>query len=146
MKLILIRHGHAPQDAIDETRKLSDRGREQAAHAGQWLKKQEFKAKKLIHSPLTRAIETAKIVHQNLSSELPFEENDTITPSSSIRPWVSEAYVMDEDTIVVGHMPFLADFASELSGEFINFPTGGVCILERDAENESKWRAKTSWN
>ena len=143
MRLVLIRHGHAPQDIIDDTRKLSELGREQAKSAGQWLKGQVHDARKIIHSPLTRAIETAKIVHEQLSRELPFEENNTIRPESLITPWVHEAMALEEDTIIVGHMPFLADYATELAQKFISFPTGGVVILERD-QNQN-WQATTSF-
>ncbi len=146
MKLILIRHGHAPQSAIDDTRKLSAQGQEQAALAGKWLKQQNFKASKVIHSPLTRAVETAQIVHRQLSGEIPFEEDETITPNSPISPWLNQSHALEEDLIIVGHMPFLADFASELANQFITFPTGGVCILERDSENEGRWSSKLSWD
>ncbi len=53
MKLIPIRHGNADHDAVDEIRKLSELGTEEAKAAGRWLKEQSFHATKIIHSPLT---------------------------------------------------------------------------------------------
>ena len=81
MRLILIRHGHATQHYVDETRKLSDNGQEQAKQAGQWLASHDICAEKIIHSPLKRAIETAQIVGNAIEEKgCTLEENKTIKP------------------------------------------------------------------
>lgn len=65
--LILVRHGvYVHKDIPDKERILTGLGREQAEMTGQYLQNLNLKYTRLISSTLTRAVETADIIHKYL--------------------------------------------------------------------------------
>lgn len=147
MHLILIRHGNALNHDIDALRPLSDQGKAEAKETGLFLQS-EFKNKagyllqsggplKLIHSELLRAKETALLVAGQLSHNPQLEEGKDLQPQSNPNVWKNNLMAFNEqDTIIlVGHMPFMGIFASELCDCPLSLPTGGCLILKRDESN-----------
>ncbi|XP_024083857.1 serine/threonine-protein phosphatase PGAM5, mitochondrial isoform X2 [Cimex lectularius] len=84
--IILIRHGQYHTDGKTESEmKLTELGREQARMTGQRLKELGIRYTKLIHSPMTRARETAEIIHEFIP-DVPTEECPLLEEGSPIEP------------------------------------------------------------
>lgn len=130
MKLCLIRHGNALNHDIDALRTLSSIGRDEARSAGKFLRESSFHPQKIFHSELIRAKETATLVAQELSFEGSLIEDPHLLPSSPIKTWSDNIHFMDEDIILVGHMPYMGIFATDLYQRDLVLPTGGVVLFE----------------
>ncbi|XP_045173415.2 serine/threonine-protein phosphatase PGAM5, mitochondrial-like isoform X2 [Mercenaria mercenaria] len=84
--IILIRHGqYFDNENLDINRKLTDLGREQAYLTGARLVDMNYPWSKLISSTMTRAKETADIIHKQLP-DLPREECDLLREGAPIPP------------------------------------------------------------
>ncbi len=133
MNLILVRHGQAVRSLNDEERRLTHWGAKSSYM--NFLYFQEFlpKIDIVFSSPLTRAAETAEILHS-----LYHVENDLIK-SDSLSPGCRTEYVLnliegyeDKNVAVVGHLPDVANILSDLcsgSGMSADFSPGTVAWL-----------------
>lgn len=84
--IILIRHGQYKMDGVtDEFRQLTTLGRDQANRIGERLKELELPYTRIIKSTMTRATETADIIHQHLPN-IPMSSCDFIREGSPIVP------------------------------------------------------------
>lgn len=84
--LILIRHGQYNMDTpTDAGRNLTGLGREQAHCTGERLKELGFPYDKLISSTMTRAVETAAIIHKYVP-ELEWNQTDLLREGAPIPP------------------------------------------------------------
>ena len=143
MKLALIRHGQAEAHPVDELRKLTKLGIEQAQSTGKFLKDQSFRATELVHSPLVRAEQTCLLVQKELDTSLPLSVNGELKPLSPLSFWLNELEEKKHNLILVGHNPFMSLLAQELCGSPQGFPTGG-CIIFEKAESTSHWKILAS--
>ena len=86
--LIFVRHGQYVHAKIDEDRKLTELGREQAKLTGQRLNElfPNDKIKKIIYSTMTRATETSDIIRKELPDTIPAEPSDLIREGCVYRP------------------------------------------------------------
>jgi len=112
MELILWRHADAEPGVDDLERKLTAKGRKQAARVAGWLHA-HLPAKFTVYSsPAKRALQTAKAL------------DAPITPSELLAPDTSAADILravawperDEVVIVVGHQPTLGRAVARLLG------------------------------
>lgn len=84
--LLLIRHGQYRMDAdTDELRQLTSLGRDQANRIGERLKELDLPYTRIIKSTMTRATETAEIIHTHLP-DIPMTACDFIREGSPIVP------------------------------------------------------------
>lgn len=84
--LLLIRHGQYIMDADkDEFRQLTSLGRDQANRVGERLKELALPYTRIIKSTMTRATETAEIIHTHLP-DIPMTACDYIREGSPIVP------------------------------------------------------------
>ena len=114
MDLILWRHAEAEDGGPDLERKLTARGRKQAARVAGWLHERLPKKFAVLASPARRAQETARA----LAAE--FETVAELAPGASIEQILEAAGWPDrgKPVVVVGHQPDLGCAASFLvSGE-----------------------------
>lgn len=143
MLVILIRHGNALNHDIDALRPLSDQGKAEAKETGlflqDFLKDQSHGNVKIFHSELLRAKETALIVSGQLNQSPTLEEGSDLLPNSSTGPWHNNLHAFEENetVILVGHMPFMGIFASEMLKKSTSLPTGGCLVFEREEESQN---------
>lgn len=96
--LILIRHGqYNTAGNCDKERILTELGRDQAAMTGKRLKELDFPYTNLVHSTMTRAIETAKIIseyipHVPVKECMLLEEGAPIPPEPPVGHWKPPHY------------------------------------------------------
>src|SRR5574341_326486 len=103
MELILWRHADAEDGAPDLERRLTKKGRKQAARVADWLRERLPEDYELVSSPAARAKETAEA----LSSKMRID--DTLAPGASPAAIVkASGWPHGERTVViVGHQPDL---------------------------------------
>ncbi len=110
MDLILWRHADAADGVPDEDRPLTQRGREQAALMGDWLKAHTNGDIRLYSSPLVRARQTAMALGGQVKT-LP----EAAPGASADEVFAAVGWPGTEGTaVVVGHQPDLGEIAATL--------------------------------
>lgn len=137
MRLYLARHGEALNEAEDPKRGLSPMGLQKIDTMGRFLSNGEFNIKHVYHSGKTRAEQTAKILASHLAPEVSIEQRDGLNPNDPIENAIKMIESFQEDTLVVGHLPYMADLAARLTqGAFFQFQAGNLLCLEG---NQGVW-------
>ena len=151
MKLYLMRHGEALSPQVDPERGLSDNGKKNIARVAQELKQRNASFKHILHSTKKRARETAQIMCDIVSPDIPLKEHVRITPNDDPNLLLAEISQWNEDTLVASHLPFVPSLLTELTGEddyltAITFETGTIICLERTTGNhwEISWATAPS--
>lgn len=136
MSIILVRHGHALANDVDDLRPLSEQGKEQAQMAGRFIDQLPQKPTKIIHSELLRARETALLIASKISSSPTPEESEGLRPESNIDFWLNNFMALEDQTIaLVGHMPYMGILASDMTKRSLTLPKGGVVVISGEPGN-----------
>lgn len=137
MKLYCMRHCDALAVEVDPERHLSDQGNSDAHKIADHLQSQATHIPHVIHSGVTRAKETALILSTACGAEKVEEAPLLLGENAALDAVVSVATHAAEDTLLVGHMPFMSHLVAELlmeqnnSAHLITFPPGTVVCLKR---------------
>ena len=140
MRLYLVRHGKAEFGMEDDAgRHLSPRGRYDVDMIGQHLAAQDLPVKRILHSGLVRAHETAEILAMHLTPKVEPELLPGIEPWGDVKAFAQLAETWDQSTIVCGHEPFMGSAVSQLvtgkpGNDIVEVKTGSVMAL-----SPSKW-------
>ena len=110
MELILWRHADAEEGERDMERKLTGKGRKQAARVAQWLQQRLPSKFTLISSPARRARETADAL------EARYKISDRLAPGAQVKDLVEAAGWPRHKGVVilVGHQPDFGRAAAAL--------------------------------
>lgn len=146
MKLYLVQHGEACAKDVDPERPLTDQGRKDIDRLAEFLKRADIQVKRAIHSEKLRAIQTAELLANAIAPEVELEASGLINPNDNPKAfnWQSESW--DRDTLVVGHLPFMAKLVSHLLIDDENvliaaYQPGSIVCLEHN--DELQWQI--SW-
>lgn len=141
MKLYLMRHGHALDSSNDQARPLSTEGHEQVERTAARLMPMDLKIKKVFHSTLLRAKESANEICHHLELSSPIERQG-LKPNDNYSTFGEEVKHLSEDTLFVGHMPFMADVVQYLTDEAMSFNTAEIVAIEiTDQKAKMLWRS-----
>jgi phosphohistidine phosphatase len=137
MKLYLVQHGKAVPKEEDPERPLSDDGRDDVRRVAACLGDAGIRVTRLWHSGKLRAAETAGILAVKVCSTKQVEVIEGIRPNDPVDEFASDADVWNEDTLVVGHLPFMSRLVSLLAAgdsghELVRYTPGTVVCLERN--------------
>jgi phosphohistidine phosphatase len=145
MYLYLVQHGEAKSAETDPTRGLTTKGiadvRKVAAH----LQKLNLDVKRIYHSGKTRAYETASLLAEQLKSVKGVVEAEGLGPQDDLQIWHELLKTLDEDVVLVGHLPHLRRLTSLLlCGEpertVVHLKMGGmVCLRRLEDEWSLEW-------
>jgi phosphohistidine phosphatase len=140
MKLYLVRHGEAVSKLVDPDRPLSARGRGEVKSVAALLDRAGVRVSRVLHSRKRRAEQTAEILANAVGGEL--ERIDGIAPMDPPGEFSETVAGWTEETMVVGHLPFMALLTSRLlcrDEEALStfFEAGAVVCLERS--DEGRW-------
>ncbi len=144
MHIYLVQHGAAVPKDEDPDRPLSDSGNEDIKRMASFLARSRVAAARVIHSGKLRALETALLLAEVLGPGPVVEEAASgLGPNDSTDAFFEAIDGWTEDTIVVGHLPFMATLVSRLvtgneDDTVVHFKPGSVACLER-GENGSGW-------
>ena len=113
MELILWRHADAEPGVDDLERKLTVKGRKQAARVAGWLNARLPSRFSVYSSPAKRALQTAKAL------DTPFETSELLAPdrvAADVLRAVDWPNREGEIVVVVGHQPTLGRVVARLLG------------------------------
>ena len=136
VKLYLVQHGEAVAKDIDSDRPLTTRGRRDVTNLRHFFANAGITVSWILHSGKTRAVQTAEILAESLSTPVWPEKITVIDPLDSAPAFVSTVTQWTTDTMLVGHLPFLGKLVSALltgneNAFVVSFVPGSVVCLER---------------
>lgn len=136
MVLYLVQHAEAKREEEDPARDLTDKGRRDIEGVAQHLRGLEVQVRQILHSGKTRALSTANILAEYLKPPAGVAEANGLAPLDDPSIWAGRIAGMDEDILLVGHLPHLGRLAAMLlcgdrDRSVINFQMGGVVRLRR---------------
>ena len=123
----LLRHGDAADGSPDEERPLTKKGRRQAKAAGAALKALGVELDACLASPRIRALDTAKLVCEQLGVDVHVE------PALSGGPFDPRELTdgLGEEVLLVGHDPDFSMAVHDLTGAQVRMKKGGLAALEK---------------
>lgn len=143
MKLYLVQHGEARAKDVDPERPLTDQGAQDIDRLAAFLKQAGVRVERVIHSGKLRAAQTAERLAAAVAPGVELESSGIINPHDNPKAfdWQSDGW--DRDTLVVGHLPFLAKLVSHLVIEDENrlitgYEPGSIVCLGR--HGDAHWR------
>ena len=145
MNLYLVQHGTAVTKDIDPDRPLSPQGEQDVRQLAEFLDKCGVHVERLLHSGKLRARQTATILADKLLLDGEIEAVSDIDPNDSVAAFSPTARKFKQDTLLVGHLPFLAKLVAHLTTgndelTIVDYTPGSIICLERKVENG--WRIR----
>jgi len=134
MFLYLVRHGEAKPESEDPERGLTDDGMKNARRMGEFLSFMGTEVDTVIHSRKKRALQTAQAITESIRPKKEIRAEDGLAPNDDPAAWVTRINAMNEDTAIVGHLPFLDRLLGLLvlgdaDRRIIDYkPVGTVCL------------------
>lgn len=143
MKLYLVQHAQACAKEVDPTRPLTERGREDVERLAIFLQRAGIRVARVIHSGKRRAEQTASGLAAALAPGITPETGGLINPNDDPRGFDWQSGSWDRDTLIVGHLPFIARLVADLligdrDRPLIAYQPGSVVCLER--AEDGGWR------
>lgn len=143
MKLYLVQHGEAYAKEIDPERPLTEPGRNDVDRLAEFLRQAGIRVERVIHSGKRRAEQTAHRLGDAIAPGVTPETSGLIGPNDNPRAFDWQSGSWDRDTLVVGHLPFMARLASHLllgdeERPLLAMRPGSVVCLE--LAEEGGWR------
>ncbi len=141
MRLYVAQHGHALAKEVDPDRPLSDAGRADVARVAAFLARAGVRAEHVVHSGKTRAAQTAEALAAAIAPGTAAEARAGIDPNDDPKPVARELAGGARDTLLVGHLPFVAGLVARLCAgtkgrRVVAFEPGSVACLERGEDGE----------
>ena len=92
---------------------------------------------RLLHSGKTRAQQTAEILANSVLRGGAPEAANGLSPNDSVEPVLKDSASWSVDTMIVGHLPYMAKLVARLvsaqeARPVVSFRPGTVACLERD--------------
>jgi phosphohistidine phosphatase len=123
----VLRHGEAEDEAPDDaSRRLTEKGKRQARHAGVALARLGAEPDVCLTSPKARASETARIACSQL--RVPVEETEALRGGDVD---LDELAAGRGDILVVGHEPDLSRAIQRATAARVELKKGGMAAFER---------------
>jgi len=136
MKLYLVQHGEALSKEIDPLRPLSDGGQADISRLAKFLKAADVRPSQIIHSGKKRAQQTAGLLAPAIAPGRIGQVFPGLEPNDPVEKFANQVAEWREDTLVVGHLPFLAKLVAHLvvgdQDKLVSsFQPGTIVCLER---------------
>lgn len=112
MQVYLVQHGEALAKEQDPARPLTEQGRQDVQALAEFLLAGGLQPGRIVHSGKTRARQTAEILAHALLPQGAIETAPNLQPLDPVMPWVEEMGKWSEDTMLVGHQPFMGRLAA----------------------------------
>jgi len=143
MKLYLVQHGNAVASEVNPERPLSERGRQDVEKIAGFIKPLKLNIDYIWHSEKKRAAQTAEIIAASISPQKGCIQRQGLAPNDDVMALKDEVVSVDQDIMIVGHMPFLSRLASLLltGSESVNtvaFKQGGIVCLS--CSEQDRWQ------
>ena len=145
MRLYLVQHGISKSKLEDPERPLTETGIQQTELIASYLKNHKIKLDKIYHSEKRRAAQTAEIIAGKIDIKYGLVEDKDLNPLTKPEIWSEKIKTIDDDIMIIGHLPHLNNLTSLLLGydenlQFIFFKNSGVICMDREDDSWSlKW-------
>lgn len=135
MKLYLMRHGQAASPDIDPQQGLTAEGRVEIEQLADRLAAQGVSFSQVWHSDKIRARQTAEIMVSIISSQVTPQRHSGLKPNDEPSLLLPELDSMQQDTLIVSHLPFVPGLVGILTGkpQGMGYAAGTVICLEKKA-------------
>lgn len=138
MKAYFVQHAAALSEEQDPKRPLSDEGRDQIKATAKFAKKAGVQLGRIWHSGKNRAAQTAEILADQLKPSLGVRSSEELGPVDNPKDWADRLVEMDQDVMLVGHLPYMERITSLLlvndaEAKVIEFHNAGIVCLEYEA-------------
>ena len=135
MRLYLAQHGDAVPEQVDPQRPLSAAGRREVEAIGRLLASAGVRSTRVVHSGKLRAEQTAELLAMACAPDHGMEASAGLSPNDPVKPVARTIASWPMDTMLVGHLPFMARLAGRLvtgdeHAEVVAFVPGTVLCLE----------------
>lgn len=130
--LVLMRHGKSDWsvDATDHERPLTDRGRRQAAEAGQWLEQHGGALERAVVSSAERARHAWSLAAGELSAPPPVHIEERAYTFDGLKLLALVRALGEERRVVlVGHNPACEELLDLLTGERPEMKTSALAVV-----------------
>jgi phosphohistidine phosphatase len=124
--VIVVRHAKAAPGQPDETRPLTQQGREAAQMLGELLADRGPDA--VVSSPLLRARETAMAIAEAAGIEADVDEH--LAPGADAEDLRAAVAGRGETVVTVGHQPDCSEIVLAITGRELEFPTAGFAEID----------------
>ena len=115
MNLYLVQHGEAVDEKVDPERPLSERGRAETIRVAAYAAKHaDIEVLAVTHSGKLRARQTAELMALEIPTLQGVVPVKDLEPNANPGIWVERLTLMDDDVILVGHLPHLSRLTSAL--------------------------------
>ena len=146
MKLYLVQHGEALTKEVDPGRPLSPQGEQDVKRLADYLFQRGITMATIVHSGKMRAHQTADILAEKILLRGEAMAIKGIDPNDPVEDFVRKIPKYKHDTLLVGHLPFLARLVAYLiTGNsqpvIVGYVPGSIVCLEMDPDRN--WRI--SW-
>lgn len=136
MKLYLVRHGKALSADQDLAQPLSVEGRDDIARLARTLGNMNVKVARILHSGKLRSEETARLIAAVLQPAGGVHMSGNLCPTDDISPVLELVRAEEENLMLVGHLPFLANLLQALveapdQDDLPLFDTGNLVAVEK---------------
>lgn len=136
MLLYLVQHGEAKREEEDNERRLTDNGVNEVQKTAVYAGKAGIRVDEIFHSPKPRAQQTAQILADHLKPGKGIDQSDNLLPMDDPGLWAMRIAGMNENIMLVGHLPYLARLSGLLlcgdrEKTCVEFRTGGIVCLRR---------------
>ena len=140
MSLFLVQHGEAMPRELDQDRHLTTQGERDVRKIARFLSVTGILIDQIWHSGKTRALETARILNEELQPSEGIIQMGGLAPKDHIGEIVEKLPQTGKNLMIVGHLPFLDKLCSFLvSGKedrhIAAFTNGCILCLERSGEH-----------
>ena len=142
MNLYLVQHAQALTSEEDPERHLSDEGYDTISKVVVFLIPHvPINVETICHSGKARAKQTATILSEHIHAGHGVQETDALEPTADPSVWAERLSNMDDDIMLVGHLPHLSKLASLLlcgdkEKKIVEFRNSGiVCLNRSDTED-----------
>lgn len=143
MKLYLVQHGEATAKDIDPERPLTEQGKADVSKVAARLAQAGIRVERVIHSGKTRARQTAEILVDKIAPGIEAGISERINPLDDPAAFDWRAAGGGADTMLVGHLPFMAKLVAYLvtgdsDNTLVGYQPGSVVYLE--SNDDGKWQ------
>lgn len=139
MKLYLVQHGAASPKDEDPQRPLTDQGREDVERLAAMLGDAGVEVARVVDSGKLRTAQTADLLAATMAPLVELQTIDGIQPNDDPAALDWQTVTGGQDTLLVGHLPFMARLVSLLvAGDpdqpLVAYQPGTLVCLEGDGE------------
>lgn len=136
MFVYLVQHAEAKSKEEDPARDLSAKGLQEIQRVANTAGKLNLAVNHIFHSGKARAASTAQALASSLKPATGVSATTGLAPLDDPDDWAERLATMDEDMVLVGHLPHLARLAALLltgnkEKTVVNFKMGGMVCLRR---------------